>query len=210
MEGGVTMKRNNIVWPIFLVIVFIIMFIIMVSGSNTVFAHCDTMDGPVIDAAKKALDTGNVNLVLIWVKPEDERNIKKVFENTISVRKLSPQAKDMADMYFFETLVRIHRAGEGAPYNGLKPAGEDFGPAIPEADRAIAEGSAVKLEKLIATAVHEGIEKHFREVAEKKGFKTDDVKTGREYVDAYVRFMHYVEGVFEAAHSEAHGHYDEK
>jgi len=195
--------------PILLVCLFFV-FSCVIVFSQLAYAHCDMMDGPVIDAAKKALDTGNVNLVLIWVKHEDEGNIKKVFENTISVRKLSPQAKEMADMYFFETLVRIHRAGEGAPYNGIKPAGSDMGLAIPEADRAITDGSAEKLEKLLTTAMHEGIEKHFREVSEKKGFKAEDVKAGREYVDAYVRFMHYIEGVFEAAHSEAHGHYEEK
>ena len=88
-------------------------------------AHCDTLDGPVVTAAKEALDTGDANPVLIWVQEKDEAQIREAFNKTLSVRKLSPETKDLADMYFFETLVRVHRAGEGASYTGLKPAGLD-------------------------------------------------------------------------------------
>ena len=88
---------------------------------NVLFGHCDTMNGPVIKAAEKALETGNVNLVLIWVQKKDEATIKEAFQKTLAVRKLNAEAKKLADMYFFETLVRIHRAGEGVAYTGLKP-----------------------------------------------------------------------------------------
>ena len=102
---------------------------------QTAKAHCDGLDGPVVKAAQKALAEGNVNLVLIWVQQNDEAEIKHAFEKTLAVRKLNAEAKELADLYFFETLVRIHRAGEGAPYTGLKPAGRDLGPAIPASDK---------------------------------------------------------------------------
>ena len=89
-------------------------------GPNNLFAHCDGMDGPVISAAKNALDTEDINLVLFWVQKKDETELKKAFQKTMAVRKLNPEAKELADMYFFETLVRIHRAGEGEPYTGIK------------------------------------------------------------------------------------------
>ena len=104
---------------------------------NRALAHCDGLDGPVVKGAQNALETGNVNLVLIWVQKKDEGELKKVFQQALAVRKLNPQAKELADMHFFETLVRIHRAGEGAPYTGLQPAGRDLGPAIPAADKAL-------------------------------------------------------------------------
>ena len=106
-------------------------------------AHCDGLDGPVVAAARSALDNGNPNPVLIWVQPKDEGEIRAAFAEALDVRKLGPKAKAMADTYFFETLVRLHRAGEGAPYTGLKPAGRDLGPAIPLADKAVASGSAI-------------------------------------------------------------------
>lgn len=172
-------------------------------------AHCDGLDGPVVKAAQKALQTGDVNQVLIWVKPQDEDEIKKAFEETISVRKLGPQAQAFADRYFFETLVRVHRAGENAPYTGLKPAGRDLGPAIPAADKALETGSDEAVIQLLTTKVQEGLRNHFKEVVEKKNFATDDVAAGREFVESYVTYIHYVEGLYEAAAKPITGHYPE-
>jgi Family of unknown function (DUF6448) len=173
------------------------------------FAHCDGLDGPVVKAARKALDSGNLNPVLSWVQKSDEAEIKKVFQKTLAVRKLDPQAKELADAYFFETLVRIHRAGEGASYAGLKPAGRDLGPAIPAADKAIEGGSAKALTKILTEAVQGGVADRFKEVTAKKKFKSDDVETGRQYIKAYVEFVHYIERIYEAAKNASEGHYPE-
>jgi hypothetical protein len=127
----------------------------------------------------------------------------------MTVRKLSSEAQNLADRYFFETLVRIHRAGEGAPYTGLKPAGRDLGPAIPAADRAIETGSDEALLQLLIDKMQEGLRMHFAAVMEKKTFSPDDVAAGREYIEAYVPFIHYVEAVYEAAVRTAEGHYPE-
>jgi len=174
---------------------------------KVVMAHCDGMDGPVVAAAKAALEAGNVNLVLIWVQKEYEDEMKRVFEKTMAVRKLSSEAKELADMYFFETLVRIHRAGESEPYTGLKPAGRDLGPAIPAADKAIGEGRLEPLSKLITEKVHDGLHERFKPVMEKRNYSRDNIAAGREFVEAYVLFLHYVEGLYDAANKEVHGHH---
>jgi hypothetical protein len=123
----------------------------------TVFGHCDGIDGPVVKAAQQALAKGDVNPILIWVRANDEAEIRRVFAKTLAVRKLNPEARELADLYFFETLVRIHRAGEGAPYTGLKPAGRDLGPAIPAADKAIETGALEPLLKLITSESTNGL-----------------------------------------------------
>lgn len=176
----------------------------------TTFAHCDGLDGPVVKAARQALDTGDVNLVLIWVQKNDAAEIKNVFQKTLSVRKLSPAAKELADMYFFETLVRVHRAGEGAPYTGIKPAGRDLGPAIPAGDKALETGSVEPAVKLLTDAVQKGLREQFNGVMSKKKFNKDDVAAGQRYIGAYVEYIHYVERVYEATRDAAHGHYPEK
>ncbi len=168
-----------------------------------VLAHCDGMDGPVVKAAQKALAEGNVDYVLIWVQPADEEAIKTTFRKTLVVRKLSPDARELADTYFFETLVRIHRAGEGEPYTGLKAAGRDLGPIIPAADKAIAEGKIERLLKLLPAATHAGIRKQFTDVVAKKHYRANDVQAGRAYVAAYVTLMHAAEGVHESGHPDA-------
>jgi len=173
------------------------------------YAHCDGLDGPVVAAAKKALESGKVNPVLIWVQKKDEQTIKDAFNKTLAVRKLDPKANELADMYFFETLVRVHRAGEGAPYTGLKPAGRDLGPAVPAGDKAVADGKLEPLAKLLMKTVEEGLHGQFEKAISKKKFKADDVEAGREYIEAYVQYIHYVERLYEAAKIAAPGHYPE-
>jgi hypothetical protein len=174
-----------------------------------VLAHCDGLDGPVVNAARRALDARNPALVLIWVQAKDEPEIRAAFQQTLAVRELSSQAKEVADRFFFETVVRVHRTGEGAPFTGLKPAGRDLGPAIPAADRAIDEGAWESVVKLLTDSMQARLREQFNEVVAAKAFKADDVTAGREYVKAYVEFIHYVERLYEASTTGAHGHFDE-
>jgi len=179
-------------------------------GASPAHAHCDGLDGPVVAAAREALRTGDVNLVLVWVKSgADEEEIRRALRHALDVRKLGERARDLADTFFFETLVRVHRAGEGAPYTGLKPAGRDLGQAIPAADKALADGNVDAVVKLVTNATAEGIHNRFNEATRLRGFPKEDLTAGREYVEAYVAYIHYVEGVFQAAARSPHGHFAE-
>jgi hypothetical protein len=181
----------------------------LLSAPATAFAHCDGLDGPVVKAARQALDGGNPNLVLVWVQKKDEAEIKHAFHKTVAVRKLNSEAKELADHYFFETLVRVHRAGEGAPYTGLKPAGRDLGPAIMAGDKALETGSVEPVVKLLTDDVQKSIRAQFKEVMAKKNYNKDDVAAGQQYVKAYVEYIHSVEKISEAAKKPAHGHMPE-
>ena len=169
-------------------------------------AHCDGLDGPVVKAAQRALETRNPALVLIWVQEQDEPEIRKTFEQTLAVRVLSPQARELADRFFFETLVRVHRAGEGAPFTGLKPAGLDLGPAIPAADEAVRVGSVEPVRHLLTVAIQERLRQQFGEVMATRTFEPDDVTAGRAYVKAYVEFIHVVELLYDSTMKTPHGH----
>jgi uncharacterized protein DUF6448 len=200
------MTRNGL--NIFAVPLAVLFGLVLLRPTN-VLAHCDGMDGPVVKAAQKALTTGDINLVLIWVQKPDEAEIQKAFGQTLAVRTLGPEARELADRYFFETLVRIHQAGEGAPYTGLKPAGRDLGPAIPAADKALETRSAEPLLKLLSDAMQTGVRKHFNGMLAKTGFNKDNVEEGRGYVKEYVEFVHYVELMYEAAMNPVSGHFAE-
>jgi hypothetical protein len=167
-------------------------------------AHCDTLDGPVVDTARRALDSGNVAPVLAWVRADDEAEIRSAFAQALAVRKLGGDARALADRWFFETVVRVHRAGEGAPYTGLKPAGADLGPAVVAADRAVAAGAGQPVEELLVRAVRDGVRARFAAVKAQKP-PADDVAAGRRWVEAYVPYVHYVEAVHAAATGGAHG-----
>jgi hypothetical protein len=160
------------------------------------FAHCDTMNGPVIPEARAALEKGDVTPVLKWIKPEYETEIKTVFDQTMQVRTMGPMAKELADKYFFETLIRLHRAGEGAPYTGLKD--EPVEPIVAMADKALVEGSIDGLLQAITSHMSEAISEKFKIALEASKSKDKSVTAGREYVEAYIQYMHFIEGIHTA------------
>ncbi len=153
--------------------------------------HCDTMDGPVVKAAKIALETGNVNLILPWVSEKAEAELRKAFEKTLGARKLGREVMELADYWFFETAVRLHREGEGAPYTGLKPAGLDWGPVVPRAEKAIKNENAKEITDFIAHAVEDELERRFKHAMAKKKYDVNDVDAAREYVHAMLGFVLY-------------------
>lgn len=186
----------------------IMVLTIALAFTGKLYAHCDTLDGPVVKTAQKALSTGDITPVLKWVRQEDEKEIKALFQKTIIVRAKGKEAQELADMYFLETLVRLHRAGEGVPYTGLKPA-EAIDPAVTEADKALEGGSAEILITLLNTAVSTGIQKRFNQAKAAKEHADRNVEAGREFVEAYVQFTHYVEKLHKDAVGEMGHQHDE-
>ena len=162
-------------------------------GSIVLFAHCDSLDGPVVQAARKAIESGDVNLVLAWVPPDQDSTIRQAFLRTMNVRRFNATAQDLADTWFFETLVRLHRAGEGAPYEGLKPAGTAVAGAVLAADKAVASGDLNPLTKTLTAAVQRGLRERFARVLQSKGYQPANVNNGRKYVARYVDFIHFAE-----------------
>ena len=173
------------------------------------WAHCDAVDGPVATAAVKALEAKNVNLVLPYVAPEAEAELTAAFEQAIVVRGKGPEPKSLADRYFMETAVRLHRASEKAPYIGLKPAGTDFGPAIPAAEKTLETGKLDTVASLISEHVAHGLAERFERVmALRETSRTPVTRTGvaaaRQRVRAELEFIEYVEALYRATRGGGH------
>lgn len=170
-------------------------------------AHCDTLDGPVVQDARKALESKDVTPALKWVKEKDEKVVRAAFATALGARGTKNAAS--AENRFFATLVKVHRAGEGAAFTGLKPAGM-VEPAVAAADKALAGGSSDALKKLITNAVIRGITERYERTAAAYRHKDESVAAGREFVEAYVEYTHYVERLHRnatepAGHGEQHG-----
>ncbi len=162
-------------------------------------AHCDTEGGPTVTDGRRALATGNVNHALKWVSPAAEDEVRAVFEQASRVRTLGGEAADLADRYFLETLVRLHRAGEGAGYEGIKPAGTGVDATVEAADRAVAEGSLEPLRALVDQERWPHLEHLFGEALARRGFDPDDLGAARAWIAAYVTFVKFAAG-------ESHDH----
>jgi len=171
-------------------------------------AHCDTLDGPVVQDARVAFEARDVTPVLKWVRAEKEAEIRAAFAQALAVRALGPEARALADQYFFETLVRVHREGEGAAYTGLKPAGTAVEPGIAAADAALESGSVDALVRELGGEVERGLRQRHTRAVEARRHAAESVARGREFVEAYVALMHYAERLLAAAagpgpHAEA-------
>ncbi len=179
--------------------VFVALFI---ATTHNAYAHCDTLDGPVIQDARKAIEAKEITPVLKWVKAKDENAVRAAFQKMLVDKGKNHEA---AEHKFFATLVKIHRAGEGAPFTGLKPAGA-VEPAVAEADKALSSGSPDALVKLITDDVAAGIKKRYEHASATYKHKDESVAQGREFVEAYVEYTHYVERLHQDAVGKgAHG-----
>jgi len=164
-------------------------------------AHCDTLGGPVARDAMAALAAGDATPVLKWVRLEDEREVRDVLSQAFEVRAQGGTARRLADRLFLETVVRLHRAGEGAPFSGLKPAGE-LEPGVAEADTAVETGSPDALLVRLRAKVERGVRERLARVVEAEHHAAAGVSEGRAYVAAYVDFVHYVAGLERLADAE--------
>lgn len=178
----------------YVILMFLGIGLLYTAFGENAFAHCDTLDGPVVRTARIALENRDVTPLLKWVQADDEEQIRDAFQKTLAVRAQGPEAKELADMYFFETLVRIHRAGEGAPYTGLK-SGEAVDAAVTLADKSLQSGSVDDLVDVLTSAMAKGIRERFQQALEARKHADESVEAGREFVNTYVIFTHYVEGV---------------
>lgn len=167
-------------------------------------AHCDTMDGPVIKDAKKAIEKDNLNYVLKWIQPGEEAELREAFRLAMKVRNFSPEGKILAEKYFFETLVRLHRSGEGVPYTGIKPAGTPIDEKILAADLSIEQGNLAPLKGKVPDEMLPELSNRFAKVLKLKNFDENNVLAGREYIEAYVSFFKFAEGEADHEHHNAH------
>ncbi len=181
-----------------------------VRGENGMPPHCDTRSGPVVTAARRALETGNVNLVLIW--PEDaEEEARRAFDRVMKAGTGGQAAREVAEEWFFETVVRLHRAGEGEAFTGLRPEGLDEGPVVPRAEKAIGTGDPKETIRFLCTAVEEDLMHRFHRVMETKNYDVNDVTAGRAYVQAFIGFVVHAHHLYQnitggGSHGGGHGH----
>lgn len=162
-------------------------------------AHCDTMDGPLVKDAVKAMAENNVNYALKWVPATNEKEVRDAFGLAMKVRGLSPDAKELSEKYFFDVVVRIHRTAEGVPFTGVKPAGTPVDEKILAADKALETGNLSPLKGLIEEKDMAELTERFQKAMSLKDFETNDVSAGRKYISAYVEFFKFAEG------EEGHG-----
>lgn len=170
-------------------------------------AHCDTADGPAVVDGRRSLETGNINHALKWIPAAGEAELRHVFDRAQAVRGLGPEAAEVADRLFLETLVRIHRMAEGVGFTGIQGPGAAVEPVIVAADRALADGDLEPLRALVPADRFDELAARFEVARAKRDFDVDDVAAGRDFIAAYVSYFKYAEGEeHDHGHAGHHGH----
>ncbi len=211
------MKNNSIIFSGLVLIIFMMIFngisVLLLSPlALLLMAHCDTMDGPLIKDAQKALESKSISPVLKWIKEEDEEEITKMFEQVLVFSLKNPELTKMLEMYFLETVTRVHRKGEGAPYTGLKPAGYPIDPIIKKGDLSLETGSAEEVAELLSKEIKKEILKRFEKALKLKNKADEDPDIGRHYIEAYADYIHLIEHLHKLLkspsehHSKKHAH----
>jgi hypothetical protein len=187
-----------------------LLLVLTVFMGTPAFAHCDSYDGPVIKDAVKALETNNVNLVLKWVTAEQEKEIIPLFNKTYALKTGDPDTYKIVEKHFFETLVRLHRETEGAPYTGLKPAGTTK-QIVQMTDEAIKVGNVDDFLVKLNTHIDKVIREKYQKVSELNKVKDNSTEQGRAFVEAYVDYTHTIESVHDILeHGGGHEGHNEK
>ena len=165
--------------------------------------HCDSLVGPVVTAAREALERGDVQRVLPYVSEWGESELR-AFDLAVKARSLGPDAAAVADRWLFETAVRLHRAGEGAAFTGLKPAGLDVGPVIPAAERALESASVDQLAELLGGIVRDQVRRRHTRAMQAKQRAGQGLPAAREYVEAALGLQVWAHGVYRQAMTDPH------
>lgn len=170
--------------------------------------HCDSLDGPVVTAAREALARADVEVILPYVHVEGEAEVRDAFDLAVKARALGSEAREVADRWFFETVVRVHRAGEGASFTGLKPAGLDVGPVIPVAERSLETGSADDLVGLLCNSVRGQVEERHGHAMMLKEHAAESRTAARAYVEAMLGLQVWAHTVHRQVMADPHARAD--
>lgn len=176
--------------------------LLLIISKGIALAHCDTMDGPLVSDARKAIMENNVNYILKWIPQSAESEVRDAFHLTMKVRPLNSDARELADKYLFDVVVRIHRAAEGVPFTGVKPSGTPVDEKILAADKSVEVGNLSPLNGKIPQNNMAELKRRFDKVMLLKNYDVNNVEAGRKYISAYVQFFKFAEGEEDEHHEE--------
>ncbi len=179
-------------------IVFILLLAVFLLAPAGLRAHCDRVNGPVAKSARQALKTGQFKPVAIWIGEEQEAALQDRFESSLKAYRAGGPGKKVAKSYFMSEAIRLHRAAEGMPFTGLKPASE-LPIDLKLAEKARETGDVQPVVDLLSSELEQKVKKWFKtsREARRQWEQQQNVETGRKWADAYVKYIIYVHKLYQ-------------
>lgn len=177
-------------------LVVVALMIVFGLAASRAWTHCDTMNGPVATAARKALETGKFETIAIFAGEKQEKELRDGFRQCLAVYKMGGHGKKLAERYFVETAVRLNRQALGIPFKGLKPA-QPFSPDIAAAEKSLENGELKPVTDLLSAELQKEAEKWFQKAMEARRYKDEsNLELARKWTDAYYKYIIYVRGLY--------------
>jgi len=154
--------------------------------------YYNSENGPVIIAAKKALETGNPNYVLIWVPEESENTLKNLLEKTFCERSTRKNIQNRGIDWYFESVNRLHFTCRWPHCPGMTSDGSDMKMIVSMVERAFETGNCEEICGVLPIAHTAEVKLRFHNVMNKRNYTVDDIAAGRAYVSAFIAFIAYL------------------
>jgi hypothetical protein len=149
-------------------------------------------DGPVISAAKRALETGNAHYILIWIPEESENTVKNLLEKAYCERYTQKNAYNHIVDWYFETINHLHSVHYG-PYNlTISTKAPEEKTIIFLVERTCESGNFEEITTVIQDTPSGEMRQRFNDVMKKRNYGVENIAAGRVYVSAFTDFIAFV------------------
>lgn len=163
-----------------------------VRGGMNMLKYPDEMPGPVLKAAKIALETGNVNYILIWVPENYENTVKNLLEKTCCKRSSVLNTQKQAYDWYYETVNRLFSASRACDYLTYQSKAFAENPLVLKVYKAIESGNFEKIRDEIPVSYEADAQQRFLHVMNLRDYPVNNIAAGRSYVSAFFDFNRYV------------------
>ena len=161
-------------------------------GGMNMPKYPDEMQEPVEKAAKMALETGNVNYILIWLPEESENTLKNLLEKTRCVRSSRMNMQNQVYDWYFATVNRFFNANRYPDYLTTQFGGLAEKPLVLKVDKAIESGDFEEIRDIIPVTHEADAKQRFQHIMDMRNYPVNNIAAGRAYVSAFFDFNRYV------------------
>lgn len=164
--------------------------------------HCDSLNRPVVTAARRALEASDADVILPFVPADGAAEVRDAFDRTLGHRARRPKRWPTAGSSKLPSGCTV--PAKARPFTGLKPAGLDVGPVIPAAERALDSGSPDELIDVLCVSVRDQVTQRHHHAMAFKTHAGEGVESAREYVEATLGLEVWAHSVYKQVLADPH------
>jgi hypothetical protein len=144
--------------------------------------------GLLMRAARRALETGNADHILIWVPAGSENTLKNLHEKACCEHTIRTGRKNPAADWYYRKACCFHASWCG-PHDldsaAKTPEGKKI---ISLVEQACESGSLAEITMVMPATAREKLQQQFDDLRQKQTFSPEDICAGRRYVEALSGF----------------------